>query len=122
MKQSLRAKLERLSQRLEELNRLLSAEDATRDMAEFRRLSREHAELSGIVALYRRYADAERDAGAAAEMAADPAMKGFGEDELKSARGAMESLEADLQRQLLPRDPNDDKNVFLEIRAGTGGD
>ena len=122
MKQSLRTKLDSLSLRLEELNRLLSAEDAARDMGEFRRLSREHSELSGIVALYRRYADAERDAGAAREMAADPAMKGFADEELKSARGTMEALEAELQRQLLPRDPNDDKNVFLEVRAGTGGD
>jgi peptide chain release factor 1 len=122
VKASLRSKLESLSARLGELERLLSAEHATRDMAEFRRLSREHAELSGVVALYGRYARAERDADAAREMAADPAMKGFAEEELKSARAAMESLEAALRQALLPKDPNDEKNTFLEIRAGTGGD
>ncbi|MGH8706258.1 MAG: peptide chain release factor 1 [Burkholderiales bacterium] len=122
MKPSLRAKLESLSARLEELNRLLSAEGATRDMEQFRRLSREHAELSGIVELNRRYAQAERDANAAREMAADPAMKGFADDELKTARAAMESLEAELHAALLPKDPNDEHNTFLEVRAGTGGD
>jgi peptide chain release factor 1 len=122
LKQSLRAKLESLAARLEELNRLLSAENATRDMDAFRRLSREHAEVSAIAALYRRFLDAERDAGAAAEMASDPAMKGFADEELKSARAAMESLEAELQRQVLPKDPNDERSVFLEVRAGTGGD
>jgi peptide chain release factor 1 len=122
LKQSLRAKLESLAARLEELNRLLSAENATRDMDAFRRLSREHAEVSAITALYRRYLDAERDAGAAAEMASDPAMKGFADDELKRARATMDSLEAELQRQVLPKDPNDERNVFLEVRAGTGGD
>ena len=122
MKQSLRAKLDSLARRLEELNRLLSAEDATRDLGEFRKLSREHAELSGVVELYGRYRQAERDAADAGEMAADPSMKIFADEELKSAQGTMQRLEAELQAALLPRDPNDDRNIFLEVRAGTGGD
>jgi peptide chain release factor 1 len=119
---SLRNRLQGLATRLEELNRLLSAESATRDMDDFRRLSREHAELAGVVELFGRYARAERDAETAREMAADPAMRSFADEEIKAARAAMDGLEAELHKMLLPRDPNDDRNVFLEIRAGTGGD
>jgi peptide chain release factor 1 len=122
VKASLRTKLDSLSERLEELNRLLSAEDATRDMGEFKKLSREHAEVSAKVELYGQYRRAESDAAEAREMAGDPSMKSLAEEELKSAQAAMEKLEAELQQALLPRDPNDDKNLFLEIRAGTGGD
>jgi peptide chain release factor 1 len=122
LKPSLRTKLDGLARRLEELNGLLSAENATRDMAEFRRLSREHAEVSKVAALYDEFRKAERDAAAAREMAADPAMKGFADEEGKAAQAAMQKLEAELQQALLPRDPNDDKNLFLEVRAGAGGD
>jgi peptide chain release factor 1 len=122
LKQSLRLKLDSLARRLEELNRLLSAENAARDMGEFRKLSREHAELNGVLELYGRYQQAERDAADASDMASDPSMKGFADEELKSAQGAMQRLEAELQASLLPRDPNDDRNIFLEVRAGTGGD
>ena len=122
MKQSLRAKLDSLAQRLEELNRLLSAENAARDMGEFRKLSREHSELSGVIGLYSRYQQSEQDAAAARDMAGDPAMKGFADEETKTAQAAMERLQAELQKALLPRDPNDGRNLFIEIRAGTGGD
>jgi peptide chain release factor 1 len=122
LKPSLRTKLDSLVLRLEELNRLLSSEDAARDMGEFKKLSREHAEVSGKTELYARYRQAEGDAAAARDMASDPSMKGFADEEMKTAQGAMEKLEAELQKVLLPRDPNDDKNLFLEIRAGTGGD
>src|SRR5438270_646210 len=118
----LRTKLDSLVRRLEDLNGLLAAEGATRDLEQFRKLSREHSELTGIVALYERFRQVERDAEAAREMAAEAAMKSFADDELKAARGSMEKLEADLQKALLPRDPNDERNIFLEIRAGTGGD
>jgi peptide chain release factor 1 len=118
----LRAKLESLAARLEDVNRLLAAEDATRDMEQFKRLSREHSEIGGLVGLYERYRKAERDAASAKELAADPEMRGLVEDELKAAHAAMEGLEADLQKALLPRDPNDDRSIFIEIRAGTGGD
>jgi len=122
LKPSLRAKLDSQAKRLEELNQLLSAEKATRDMDGFRKLSREHAELSSLAGLYARYQDAERDAAAAREMAADPSMKGFADEESKTAQAAMDRLEAELQAALLPRDPNDDRNIFIEVRAGTGGD
>ena len=122
MKASLRAKLDSLVGRLSELDGLLANENATRDLEQFRKLSREHAELSGLVALYERWLQAERDAEAAKEMASDAAMKSFADEELKSARASMERLEAELQKALLPKDPNDERNIFLEVRAGAGGD
>ena len=122
LKPALRTKLDSLAQRLEELNRLLSAENAARDMGEFRKLSREHAELTVVVALYGRYQQAERDAADAREMASDPSMKVLADEEIKASQSKMARLEAELQAALLPRDPNDDRNLFLEVRAGTGGD
>ena len=122
MNPRLRAKLDNLVGRLDELNRLLAAENATKDLEQFKRLSREHSELTGIVSLYERFRQSERDADAAREMAGDAGMKQYADDELKSARGSMEKIEAELQQALLPKDPNDERNTFLEIRAGTGGD
>ena len=118
----LRSKLDGMVGRMAVLDRLLAAEDATRDMEQFRRLSREHSELSSIGSIYERFRQAERDAEAAKEMSAESAMKAFADDELKSARGEMERLESELQKALLPKDPNDERNIFLEVRAGTGGD
>ncbi len=122
MKPSIAAKLESLARRLEELNRLLSATEATRDLQQFKRLSREHAEITPVVERYREYRSVESDLAAATEMLADPATRSFAEAEAKAARERMAALEADLQRLLLPRDPNDERSIFLEIRAGAGGD
>jgi peptide chain release factor 1 len=122
VKATLRKKLDSFVVRLEELNHLLSAESATKDMEQFKKLSREHAELSSVVFLYESYRQAERDADDARDLAADSAMKSYADDELKKARAAMDRLEAELQKALLPRDPNDERNTFLEVRAGTGGD
>jgi peptide chain release factor 1 len=110
----LRTKLDSMVGRLGDLERLLAAENATRDMEQFRNLSREHSEVSHITSLYETYRQAEGDAEAARELGLD--------EELKSARASMERLEAELQKALLPRDPNDERNLFLEVRAGTGGD
>ena len=122
MKPSIAAKLEQLVRRLGELTRLLSAEDAVRDMDNYRKLTREHAELTPVVELYQSFKQAEADAGTAQEMLSDPQMKAFAEAELRDARERMAALEAELQKLLLPRDPDDERNTFLEIRAGTGGD
>ena len=108
--------------RLGDLNNLLAAENATRDMEQFKRLSREHAEVSDVVSLFQEYLQVERDASEARDMAGDASMKAYADEELKKARASMEQLEARLQKALLPRDPNDDRNLFLEVRAGTGGD
>jgi peptide chain release factor 1 len=122
VKPTLRAKLDSLVGRLNGLNHLLAAPEATRDLDQFRKLSREHSGLSGIVTLYEKYRQAERDADEAREMASDAAMKAFADEELKGARARMDGLEAELQQALLPRDPKDDRNIFIELRAGTGGD
>jgi peptide chain release factor 1 len=122
MKASLSIKLNQLATRLEELNALLGAEDVTRDLDRYRALTREHAEITPVVSLYRDWERSERDLAAAGEMLADPEMRSFADDESKAAKSRMDELEARLQQALLPRDPNDDRNVFLEIRAGTGGD
>jgi peptide chain release factor 1 len=122
MKPSLSHKLTQLAARLHELDSLLAAEDVTRDLDRFRALSREHAEISPVVTLYREWQKSESDLAAAQEMLADADMKAFGDEETKAAKGRMEALEAQLQSVLLPRDPNDERNIFVEIRAGTGGD
>ncbi|VVE38126.1 peptide chain release factor 1 [Pandoraea communis] len=118
----MQAKLDQLTQRLVELDGLLSQSDVTRDLDNYRKLTREHAELAPVVEQYRQYRDAQDDVAAAQEMAADPEMREFAEDEAANARARMDDMEGTLQRMLLPRDPNDDRNIYLEIRAGTGGD
>ncbi|MBV2263137.1 MAG: peptide chain release factor 1 [Thauera sp.] len=122
MKQSIRDKLEHLANRLEELDRTLASEEGARDMNAFRELSRERAEIEPVVALYREHRQAEADCATARELLADAEMRELGELELTDGEARIEALEAELQRALLPRDPNDERNLFLEIRAGTGGD
>lgn len=122
MKQSIRDKLEHLAGRLAELDRELAAEDAARDMNAFRELSRERAEIEPVVELYRTYRQAEADCATAREMIEDPEMRELGRSELEAGEVRIGGLEEALQRALLPRDPNDERNLFLEIRAGTGGD
>ncbi len=122
MKPSIREKLEQLTRRKAEIDGLLASEEATRNMDGYRRLTREHAEIEPVVALYGAYRKSESDISGAQELSADPEMKGLIEDEIREAREQMVQLEADLQRLLLPRDPDDERNLFLEIRAGTGGE
>ncbi|UCD67249.1 MAG: peptide chain release factor 1 [Betaproteobacteria bacterium] len=122
MKPSIGSKLAQLAARLEELNALLSSEYAARDMDSFRQLAKEHAEITPIVELYQTYLECERDVESALELANDPEMKELAEAEVAASREKMHELEAQLQMHLLPKDPNDEKNIFLEIRAGTGGD
>jgi peptide chain release factor 1 len=125
MKQSIRDKLEHLTGRLDELDRVLASGDATRDMDQYRKLTREHAELGPVVALYQTWRQTEADLQSALEMMADPEMKelkDLAEADMKAARDKLPEIEIDLQKLLLPKDANDDRNVFLEIRAGTGGD
>ena len=122
MKQRIRDKLEHLANRLEELDRALASEDAARDMNAFRDLSRERAEIEPVVRLYHQYRQAEADCATARELLADAEMRELGELELAAGEARIAELEADLQRALLPRDANDERNLFLEIRAGTGGD
>ena len=97
-------------------------EDVTSNMDNYRKLTREHAELGPLVALYGNYTQADNDIKDAQNMLSDPDMKEFAQEEIVAAKARMEQLEIDLQKMLLPKDPNDERNIFLEIRAGTGGD
>ncbi|RXZ33885.1 peptide chain release factor 1 [Oxalobacteraceae bacterium CAVE-383] len=122
MKPSMLAKLDQLTERLQELNDLLMQEDATANMDNYRKMTREHAELGPLVTLYNTYKQANDDAVAAQDMLSDPEMKDFALDEIADAKARIAQFEIDLQKMLLPKDPNDERNIFLEIRAGTGGD
>ena len=122
MKASLLKRLTALDQRLSELDRLLADPGVTRDLDQYRKLTREHAEIAPVVALFQQHQAARDDYATAEGMAADPELRDFAEEELKAARARLEGLEDALQRALLPRDPNDERNIFVEIRAGTGGD
>jgi peptide chain release factor 1 len=122
MKPSMLARLDQLANRLEEINSLLMQEGVTDNMEQYRKLNREHAELGPLVDLYQQYTQAASDVETAQGMLADPDMKEFAQEEIGAAKARMEQMEVDLQKLLLPKDPNDERNIFLEIRAGTGGD
>ena len=122
MKPSMITKLANLSERLDEIDRLMSSEGITDNMDNYRKLTREHAEITPIVEQYRAFEQAEADINEAQTMLNDPEMKAFAQEEIEAGKAKLESIETALQTLLLPKDPNDDKNIFLEIRAGTGGD
>ena len=122
MKPSIAKKLSSLVERLAEINRLLEDPAVVNDMDSYRKITREHSDLSPVVALYNAYQKIESDIAAAQEMASDPDMRAFADEEINTGRAKLESLEIDLQKLLLPKDPNDDKNIILEVRGGTGGD
>ncbi len=120
MKDSLRDKLETASRRLEEIDALLAAESL--DAQRLRALGSERAELAPVVQLYARLRDTEQAREQARELLADPDMRVLAEEEIAAASTGIEQLEQDVQRALLPRDPDDRKAAFLEVRAGTGGE
>ena len=124
MKDSIRFKLENLVDRQEELNALLSQPETMSDQNVFRKLSIELSEISPIIENFNEYRVLEEDAEAAQMMIDedDKEMRKMGHDEMHDIKARQETLLSDLQKLLLPKDPNDDSNIFLEIRAGTGGD
>ncbi|MDG0971734.1 MAG: peptide chain release factor 1 [Porticoccaceae bacterium] len=124
MKASILSKLDHLSDRYEEVGALLSDPDIIGDQNRFRDLSKEYAELEPVVTCYRSYQEVINDIEAAKLLLkdSDPDMRNMAQEELRDGELQQNGLEMDLQKLLLPKDPNDDKNVFLEIRAGTGGD
>jgi len=122
MKPSMLAKLDQLANRLVELDELLMSEGATANMDSYRKMTRERAELAPLVDVYKQYGEANGDIAAAQEMLADPDMKDFAQEEIEAAKARLAELDLDLQKMLLPKDENDERNIFLEIRAGTGGD
>ena len=126
MKDFLRAQLERHTQRLSELDFLLSREDIMKDMTQFLALSREHTDVTATAGRYARYQQREADVQGAQQMLQDGGddadMRAMAEEEIASAQAELLQLEAELQRMLLPKDPDDARPAFIEIRAGTGGD
>src|SRR5688572_1223945 len=122
MKPSIAARLEQLVLRHEEVNDLLASETATRDLDQYRKLNREYSDLTPVVERFQAFRRAEQDVAEAEAMLSDPEMKSYAEAEIKAGKERTAALEIDLQKLLLPRDPNDERNIFLEIRAGTGGD
>ncbi|MDA0189198.1 MAG: peptide chain release factor 1 [Proteobacteria bacterium] len=122
MKESFRQQFERLALRLAELDATLADPRIAADMKRFRELTREHAEASSLVERFRLFEQRERDLAAAEEMVDDPEMAAMAQEEIATARADIDRLLGELQAALLPRDPDDARNAFLEIRAGTGGD
>lgn len=124
MKASILEKLQTLSDRHEEVSALLSDPEVIGDQNRYRDLSKEYSELEPVVKTYADYVQAQESISDAKLLLkdADPDMRDMAQEEMKSGEAKLESLEVELQKLLLPKDPNDEKNIFLEIRAGTGGD
>lgn len=124
MKESIRFKLESVSDRFEEIAGLLADPDVIGDQNQFRNLSKEYARVEPVVKLFQEYQSLTDDLSAAQEMAndADSEIRDMGQEEVESVSARQEILLLQLQKSLIPPDPHDDANVFLEVRAGTGGD
>ena len=122
MKASLITKLESFTDRYEEIAGLLAEPDVMADQNQFRQLSKEYSQLEPLVQEFQNFRQAQEDLATAKEMLDDPEMKEMGQEEINTLKPVLESFEANLQKLLLPKDPHDHSNTFLEIRAGTGGD
>ena len=122
MKPSMQKKLAALSDRIQELNGLLSSETITNDMDQYRKITKEHSDITPIVDEYLAYKKNEGNLNEAQAMLSDPEMKEFAQEEIEQCKLKLVTIEDNLQKLLLPKDPNDEKNIFIEIRAGTGGD
>jgi peptide chain release factor 1 len=124
VKESIRSKLESVRDRFEELSGLLSDPDVISDQNQFRDLSKEYSRVEPIVKLFSDYESIDADMDAAREMAedSDDEVRAMGEEELAGLEERHDALELELQKALIPPDPHDESNVYLEIRAGTGGD
>jgi peptide chain release factor 1 len=122
MKDSMKNKLENLIQKYNELNSKLSSEGITNDLDLFKKISKEHSDLTPIIDTYSLFKKINENIFEAKEMLSDPEMKEFANEEIENGKEKIITLEEELQKLLIPKDPNDDKNIFLEIRAGTGGD
>ena len=115
-------KLQAIARRLDQVERQLSDPAVYADRESLTRLSREQKELTPIVDAFRAWQQAETDCAGAQELLSDPEMRELAQEELHRARQERDRLSEELKRLLLPRDPNDDRNVILEVRAGIGGE
>ena len=124
MKASLKVKLDQLLERYDDLAALLSDSETIADQNLYRGYSKEYAEIEPVVLCYRRYEQTDAELAEARLMASDsdPEIRAMADDELQKLEADITTLDSELQRLLLPQDPNDSHNIFLEIRAGTGGD
>ena len=124
MKQSILLKLENLCERYDEIAALLSEPEIQGNQNKFRALSQEYSQIAPLVDCYKRYELAQDDLSSAKEMASDndPELREMAKEEVFAAEAQIDALELELQVLLLPKDPNDNRNIFLEVRAGTGGD
>ena len=124
MNQSILTKLEQLSMRLEEINALLSEQSVASDQNRFRELSIEHSQLSPVIDKYNEYLSTLRDIEAATKLLdeEDKDIKEMAEEEITTGQNRLDELELELKKSLLPKDPNDSRDIIIEIRAGTGGD
>jgi peptide chain release factor 1 len=124
MKDSIRQRLQKLSERFEEVGRLLASDQVAGGSDKFRDLSMEYARLQPLAERFARYHGLERDLGVAQELQqeSDAGMRALGDEEVTRVQNAIVVEEGELRKLLLPKDPRDDKNIFLEVRAGTGGD
>ena len=122
MKASLRLRLDQLCDRHEELTALLADAEVISDNKRFRKLSREHSDLTEITGVWGKYRQAEEDIETAEMMKSDPDFKDMAEEEIQANKALLEELESQLNILMIPKDPNDSNAAYLEIRAGTGGD
>lgn len=122
MKASLRLRLDQLCDRHEELTALLADAEVISDNKRFRKLSREHSDLTEITEVWGKYRQAEEDIETAEMMKSDPDFKDMAEEEIQANKALLEELESQLNILMIPKDPNDSNAAYLEIRAGTGGD
>jgi peptide chain release factor 1 len=121
MNPSIRGKLDRLAERFHEITALLADPEIQNDQNRFRDLGREYAQLQPVVDCWQRYQGAEEEITAARDMLADPEMAELAREAIGEAEAKREQLEPELKQRLVPPDPNDQRNVYLEVRAGTGG-
>jgi peptide chain release factor 1 len=122
MNPSIRGKLDQLAERLAELDARLADPEVTQDFEQSRRLAKEHSEIAPVVTMFHAYRATEAALASASALLADADLQDLAQEEVDTCRERLLTIEAQVQKLLLPRDPNDERNVILEVRAGTGGD
>lgn len=122
MKQSLKKKLDKLSQRVLKLSTMLLSENITKDIEHYTSVNKEYSDLIPIVDKYKEFLKNQENLHSANELLSDNELKDYAQTEIEIVKQNINNLEQELQKLLLPKDPNDEKNIYIEIRAGTGGD
>ena len=118
-------RLEQIEAKYEELNKALGSPEVIGDSAKYQKAAKAHSDMTGIVQKYREYKDVKRGIDDSRQLVAeetDPEMKAYAQSELQELEQRVARIEEELKVLLLPKDPNDEKNIIIEIRAGTGGD